>query len=91
MQQNLCVKENLSLSRILHYDMAPRLELTIVQIPDVREEVEEPDTVRVTITLDRRVYDWFRRSGRGYQKRMNRALLWYIEQLEQQEAACQKR
>jgi uncharacterized protein (DUF4415 family) len=61
-----------------------------VQIPDVREE-EEEETVRVTITLDRRVYDWFRQSGRGYQKRMNRALLWYIDQLEKQESACRKR
>ena len=61
-----------------------------MQIPDVRHD-EEPDTVRVTVALDRRVYDWFRKSGRGYQKRMNRALLWYIDQLEQQEAECQKR
>ena len=66
------------------------MELIIVQIPDVRHE-EEPDTVRVTVTLDRKVYDWFRKSGRGYQKRMNRALLWYIDQLEQQEATCHKR
>ncbi|MEZ5934187.1 MAG: BrnA antitoxin family protein [Alphaproteobacteria bacterium] len=56
-----------------------------MQIPDVREEEE---TVRVTITLDRRVYDWFRQTGRGYQKRMNRALLWYIDQLEEQDAAA---
>jgi uncharacterized protein (DUF4415 family) len=61
-----------------------------MQIPDVRQD-EDPDTVRVTVTLDRRVYDWFRRSGRGYQKRLNRALLWYIEQLEQQESECPKR
>jgi uncharacterized protein (DUF4415 family) len=61
----------------------------MMQIPDVRED-DGPDTVRVTVTLDRRVYDWFRRSGRGYQKRLNRALLWYIEQLEQQEAGCPK-
>ena len=60
-----------------------------MQIPDVRED-DEPETVRVTVTLDRKVYDWFRRSGRGYQKRLNRALLWYIDQLEQQEAECQK-
>lgn len=61
-----------------------------MQIPDVREENGE-ETVRVTVTLDRRVYDWFRQSGRGYQKRMNRALLWYIDQLEKQELTCRKR
>ncbi len=61
-----------------------------MQIPDVRDE-EGPETVRITVTLDRRVYDWFRQSGRGYQKRMNRALLWYIEQLERQESDVQKR
>ncbi len=61
-----------------------------MQIPDVREEDDE-ETVRVTVTLDRRVYDWFRQSGRGYQKRMNRALLWYIEQLEKQKTARQER
>lgn len=58
-----------------------------MRIPDVRDD-EEPDTVRITITLDRKVYNWFQKSGRGYQKRINRALLWYIEQLEEQEATC---
>ena len=61
-----------------------------MQIPDVRDE-EDEETVRITVTLDRRVYDWFRQSGRGYQKRMNRALRWYIEQLEAQEAAGRQR
>ncbi|MEM9440369.1 MAG: BrnA antitoxin family protein [Pseudomonadota bacterium] len=61
-----------------------------MQIPDVREQDDE-ETVRITVTLDRRVYDWFRQSGRGYQKRMNRALRWYIDQLEKQEASYRER
>jgi uncharacterized protein (DUF4415 family) len=56
-----------------------------VKVPEFHRE-EPRETVKITLALDREVLDWFRATGRGYQRRVNDVLRWYIDQVEKQRA-----
>ncbi len=54
-----------------------------MQVPDFQSE-EPRETVKITLALEREVLGWFRATGRGYQRRINDVLRWYIDQIEKQ-------
>lgn len=49
--------------------------------PDVRKPKQSQQT-RISMMFDNDVLEWFRNTGRGYQKRMNEVLRWYINEME---------
>ena len=62
------------------------------KIPDFRkDEPREHEVVKITIAFEKDILDWLRQSGRGYQKRLNRILRWYMEQIEAQDRAERKK
>ena len=60
-----------------------------MSVPDVRKKAAR-DTVRVTMTYDRDVIEWFRKLGRGYQIQINEVLRWYISEVEKQDEPKKK-
>lgn len=52
-------------------------------IPDIRKQTPK-STTRVSIVMEDDILAWFRNTGRGYQKRINDVLRWYIDEVEKQ-------
>lgn len=58
----------------------------IVDWDSVTTEMPQPK-VGVHMRLDRDVIDWFRKSGKGYQTRINAVLRSYVDHMRSREAA----
>ena len=60
-----------------------------MKVPEFQPE-KSRDIVKITVALDRDVLEWFRGTGRGYQRRINDVLRWYIEQVEKQRTQTER-
>lgn len=52
-------------------------------VPDIRKD-SRPPTTRVSVEFEDDVLKWFRGMGRGWQKKLNEVLRWYIAEVEKQ-------
>jgi uncharacterized protein (DUF4415 family) len=56
----------------------------VAPVPDIRKEDKRP-TTRVSVEFEDDILLWLRSMGRGWQKKLNNMLRWYIAEVEKQD------